>query len=366
MPDRSGQITELQSLRGLAAAVVAIGHALTFYYMGNGSGYGSLVLNGRAAVVVFFVLSGYVLTRSLRHSSFDRQALVYFYGQRFFRIFPAIWCASLLGLWYLADLHWRIPLTDGSFGAAFRLDRFNAIWIVGSFTGMISYILPQLWSIHVEILASILMPAIAYLALRHHRYLWILLLFAVAVSYRFGEVTPYHSALFLMDFVIGAMLASGIVTPWLQRLSHPRLLITLSLIGMAFTRFLPFAYWSPTAHLLETCLAVLAIGLLATTPVKLMNAAPLLFIGEISYSIYLLHFVVLCTVAKGFALIERHAHLALGQVPLSILLALAASICIVPLAWASYFYVEKPGIRFGRMILTRWHTSLPPRTLVVG
>ena len=61
---RSGQIIELQSLRGIAALTVAIGHALTYYYAT--SSYGSMVLNGRGAVVVFFVLSGYVLTRSLR------------------------------------------------------------------------------------------------------------------------------------------------------------------------------------------------------------------------------------------------------------------------------------------------------------
>lgn len=77
---RSGQIIELQSLRGIAALTVAMGHALTYYYAT--SSYGSMVLNGRGAVVVFFVLSGYVLTRSLRSTHFDRHSVLYFYGQR--------------------------------------------------------------------------------------------------------------------------------------------------------------------------------------------------------------------------------------------------------------------------------------------
>jgi peptidoglycan/LPS O-acetylase OafA/YrhL len=105
---RSGQIIELQSLRGIAALTVAIGHALTYYYAT--SSYGSMVLNGRGAVVVFFVLSGYVLTRSLRSTHFDRHSVLYFYGQRAFRIYPAMWAASTLGLLYLVALHWQIRL----------------------------------------------------------------------------------------------------------------------------------------------------------------------------------------------------------------------------------------------------------------
>jgi peptidoglycan/LPS O-acetylase OafA/YrhL len=216
-----------------------------------------MVLNGRGAVVVFFVLSGYVLTRSLRSTHFDRHSVLYFYGQRAFRIYPAMWAASTLGLLYLVALHWQIRLADGSFGApgAFRLDRFSPPFIVGSFTGMVTYILPQLWSIHVEILGSLAMPAIAFVALhRRRRALWMLMVMAVAISYLFGNYTIYHSALFFMDFVVGAALAVGALNPLLNNLPVSRLLIPVGLIGLSLTRFLPITdYFSPTAHLIETC-----------------------------------------------------------------------------------------------------------------
>src|ERR1700737_3537651 len=120
---RSGQVVELQSLRGIAALTVAIGHTLTYYYYDTSS-YGSMVLNGRGAVVVFFVISGYVLTCSLRNSPFDRYSILKFWMQRAFRIYPAVWVATALSIWYLVVLHWRVPLVDGSFGppGAFRLD----------------------------------------------------------------------------------------------------------------------------------------------------------------------------------------------------------------------------------------------------
>jgi len=108
-PPGSEQITELQSLRGIAAVTVMIGHCFISYgpsalLMGL-----SCFFNGRAAVAVFFVLSGYVLTRSLQKSRFDGAAVLGFYVRRGFRLYPAIWVASAFGLAYLFALHWQIP-----------------------------------------------------------------------------------------------------------------------------------------------------------------------------------------------------------------------------------------------------------------
>ena len=74
----SGQITELQSLRGIAAATVMIGHCLISYGPSALLIGLSELLNGRAAVAVFFVLSGYVLTCSLQRGRFDREAVLGF------------------------------------------------------------------------------------------------------------------------------------------------------------------------------------------------------------------------------------------------------------------------------------------------
>jgi peptidoglycan/LPS O-acetylase OafA/YrhL len=302
----------------------------------------------------------------------DRHSVLHFWGQRAFRIYPAMWAAGTLGLWYLVALHWQIRLTDGSVGAPgmFRLDRFNSLFIAGSFTGMVAYILPQLWSIHVEILGSLAMPAIAFVALHRSREaLWMLMVLAVTVSYIFGNYTIYHSALFFMDFVVGAALAVGALNPILHNLPASRLLIVAGLVGLSLTRFLPIAdYFSPTAHLIETVLAALVIGLLAEREApKLMRSAPLRFIGKISYSIYLLFFVVMCIIAKGFAAFEIHEHITVSVILLSILLALCTFVIVVPLAWLSVIYVEQPGIRLGRTVLARWqdpHT--PPRSLIAA
>ena len=86
--DRSGHIVELQSLRGIAATAVLFGHVIGYYTIPDWLVILGKFSNGRAAVVVFFVLSGYVLTRSLRSSNFDLGAVTRFYVQRWFRIYP--------------------------------------------------------------------------------------------------------------------------------------------------------------------------------------------------------------------------------------------------------------------------------------
>jgi peptidoglycan/LPS O-acetylase OafA/YrhL len=108
-------------------------------------------------------------------------------------------------------------------------------------------------------------------------------------------------------------------------------------------------YHNPFLHLAETILATCIIGTLigAKQRVPILRSRFLLLIGDTSYSIYLFHYVVLCILAKMFAVI----HLDLDLVPLSLLLASMTCLITVPLAWASYTYIEKPGIALGKRSL---------------
>lgn len=53
------------------------------------------ILDAQAAVVFFFVLSGYVLTASLAKRALDTPEIISFYIRRIFRIYPAILIACL-------------------------------------------------------------------------------------------------------------------------------------------------------------------------------------------------------------------------------------------------------------------------------
>jgi peptidoglycan/LPS O-acetylase OafA/YrhL len=343
--DHSGHIVELQSLRGIAATAVLFGHVIGYYAIPDWLVFLGKLSNGRAAVVVFFVLSGYVLTRSLRSSTFDLDAVVRFYLQRGFRIYPALWVASLLSLGYLVALHWNIPVDNvgPNFASLFRVDRYDLLNITASFAGMQAYLLPQAWSIFNEIVASIAMPGIAFVALRHPRWMPLMLIIATGVSFAV-EWSPYEIALYFMDFIVGAAIAMhrlpAIALPWL---------VPVCLAVLSVTLLFPLSYTSPTAHIIETFFSALTISVLISTPIPWLRTWFMKFVGDISYSIFLLHIFVLCIIAKGFAVI----HLNLNTVAMTFLLACATYAVTLPLAWLSYVYIELPGMRLGKAIVNQ-------------
>lgn len=353
MPEKSGHIVELQSLRGIAATAVMVGHALVYYDTPAWFHQLATLANGRAAVVVFFVLSGYVLTRSLRNAEFDGPTVLRFYVQRVFRIYPAIWAASGLSLIYIFTLHWQIPVEQPGelILHAFRADRFDALHIIVSLAAMTTFVLPQLWTIFVELVASIAMPGIAFVAYRRKGWFPCMLAIALIISFAIPN-TYYHVTMYFMDFIVGAGLAMEGNTRMFASIPA-RSVVSLGLVVLACTQFLPLEYWSPTINLTETIVATLIIGSLigANTRIALLRSRFLLLIGDVSFSIYLLHFVVLCTLAKVFALIG----LRLDTIVMSVLLAIGTCVVTVPLAWLCFTYVEKPGMQLGKRSLRHIH-----------
>src|ERR1700733_11347309 len=107
---RRKYIAELHSIRGIAALVVAVGHALVYYQTPQWFRAIGLTFNGRAAVVLFFVLSGFVLTKSLRSMPVQLKPLSDYYIRRFFRLYPALWFASAMALLYLLFIHRRVAV----------------------------------------------------------------------------------------------------------------------------------------------------------------------------------------------------------------------------------------------------------------
>lgn len=345
MANNRKHISELQSLRGIAAMAVMIGHALVYYRTPTWFSDIAVLPNGRAAVVVFFVLSGFVLTRSLQDSAFDRPAVVQFYVQRLFRIYPAMLVASVVGLGYILFLHWQIRVPDPGelILHAYRPDRYDFLHIAASFAGMTTFVLPQLWTIFVELVASVAMPAFAFIALHQPRWQMVALLGVAALVSVVIPNTYYHTTMYMVDFVVGAALAA----PWMTPFRLPPIIPVAAMVCLSTTQWLPLTYWSPFANLIELGLATVTIGtLVATRRPEWMASRPLLFIGDVSYSLYLLHFPVMCILAKVFVILGITGN----GIELSILLACCTTAATVPLAWASYVYIEKPGIRLGRML----------------
>lgn len=154
------RIAPLDGLRGLAALVVVVFHALLCkgeILAANGTGIGdeiavtpfAFLVSGGSAVVLFFVLSGFVLERSVRNKSSENWKP--WLAARLSRLYFPIWPVLFL---YVSYLNLFQP-TGVSVPSAFD--------IVADSTLVLGHggILGVLWTLRWEIIFSLLIPVLA-------------------------------------------------------------------------------------------------------------------------------------------------------------------------------------------------------------
>lgn len=103
-PPRNSRLKQLDGLRGLAALAVFVCHS-TEMMVNNPNTLRvwpplRSLWDGQAAVVLFFVLSGFVLTLPYVGPSPKRVDTAPFIVRRLTRLYPAYWTAILLALFF--------------------------------------------------------------------------------------------------------------------------------------------------------------------------------------------------------------------------------------------------------------------------
>lgn len=94
LPGAGGKLYKLEALRGLAAFYVVLHHALPHSYYVNGFNLYNFFRLGQEAVILFFMLSGFVISYSYAQSS-DKSFWHYFL-KRFLRIYIPLACVFFL------------------------------------------------------------------------------------------------------------------------------------------------------------------------------------------------------------------------------------------------------------------------------
>ena len=310
-------LPRLESLRGLAAVSVVAYHAYGIRH--------ETAVTGLAPVVLFFVLSGFVLARSLHRNA---SPLTYF-RNRLFRLFPAAASTVLL----LTALFYRCGFYVGFPGAAY--DWFNvilnALMIRSDINGV-------MWSMTVECFAT---PLILGCFLACKRFGPAPLVALSVVLFGLSFVGPYVHLLGgatnlapLYAFITGVLLHFAVVDGY-----QPRHLVTGTLMAILVFVICGTRKQTPLLNLGESLASGSLILLVATSPTSklfaVLDLPPVRFVGRISYSFYLLH-VIGMSLALRF---EPQGTLALFVLGV---------LCTIPLAWISWRCVEVPFMRLAR------------------
>ena len=339
-----GFLPRIESVRGVAALTVALMHVTSSFVEGPSRGgidtAGLFLIkalsNGYGAVVAFFVISGFVLARSLDKNF----AVARFLRARIFRLFPAAITTVLIftAVFYTSGFN---LYHDASYGPLNILANMLMLRI---------NIDAVMWSMKAEVAATPLIILCAWLCRQYGARPVIaiaVVLFGLSFvgqySHAIGDDTNLAP---IYAFPVGVLLHFR-GRALCERLSPPA-------VGLgALTSVVLFcgcSFFKPvgTFTLLVQCAtAAVLVGLVAyrgeAALFTVLDHAIVRFYGKISYSFYLLHPLALWS--ANWVTLELLKQFDSLPVSLILLTAFAFSVAaITPLAYASWRFVEWPAM----------------------
>lgn len=329
-----GRFTFIDGLRGIAATVVVLFHALRGGHLDIvPANLVSVVVQGEAGVVIFFVISGFVIAHALIDRHITPGGAWLFIVGRSIRLDPPYWAAILLvvGLSTLASLVLPDrPLPDYSLGQLVA-----HIFYLQEILGY-AHINPVFWTLCYEIQFYALFAFI--LASRSTAVF--ALAFALSLLWPLGLV-PEIRGLFV-NFFYSFLLGVGAYYSWRQQWVRPFFLAYAGLVlAAAIIHSNLFALLSS-----GTALVLVSVAL-ADKLHTALNWRWLQLLGMISYSLYLTHNPITGATFRVWYMIA-------GRSPLAQTIGVALSIvsCVL-FAWLMYICIEKPCIGLARSSASR-------------
>ncbi|MDI1337031.1 MAG: acyltransferase [Lacunisphaera sp.] len=333
----------LDGLRTVAVGIVMCAHGGVPWFRSGGVG-----------VDIFFVLSGFLITTILSTESARTGSISFrnFYARRMLRLAPAL---LLTGAFVAAGMGWlerRFPATELAFALS-----YTANWALAFYNYQLTW-LNHCWSLAVEEQFYLLWPLVIVLLERTGRSpaakARLLIIGALLIAlYRASRVGIYPNERinFGLDTRMDTLMTGAALAYFVQSLPGGRLpdaasralgrwLAPLALAGLLLvihtvTWYSPWMGW--IGYVLVAGAAMLVIAdLVAGAHSRLARPlawGPMVFIGKISYGLYLVHLPVYYMVEKLIPAAPLLVRLGV-KVPVSVLLAVA-----------SYYLVERRFLR---------------------
>ncbi|MEI6146242.1 MAG: acyltransferase [Methylococcales bacterium] len=360
-------ITYLDSIRGLAAFTVINDHFVTAYDLPCEDSVCKHLLDysplhiwwdGSAAVSMFFVLSGLVL--SLKYFRVGHQAdlnsfkLMPYMTSRLFRIWLPYVLILLMsaGFYYytinspllktaLPPSEWIVnmwrnhPLTPTAMLRESFLLSLPAMVVL----------LPQAWTLTIELVLSLLLPIGLLLARQGSLWLGVFSIIAVFLL----DVSP-----FLLHFALGLLIARYYNDIANYLMPRPGLRRFILIVGLLF-----YTAISTTNHLFSETFMWLVTGsgagliiiyTLSSHRTQALLEQPILRqLGKVSYSAYLIHMLILLCLTPY--LLTQLELISANHLWLWLSAWLLTVISVQLLSLLSYYYIEIPSITLGRKLI---------------
>jgi peptidoglycan/LPS O-acetylase OafA/YrhL len=344
-------IKELDGLRGIAALMIIFFHFFV-RYDGTGDPLLAIICKvtkfGQTGVSLFFVLSGFLITRILLKTKSQENYFKNFFGRRVLRIFPLYYFFLILYYFIVPFLENKsfIPFSDQIYFWTY----LQSIAITFNWGENEPF---HFWSLSVEEHFYIVWPIFVYFFRSKNilRINLLLIFFAVLLKLwmiYIGYTITYFTLTRMDALLFGALLAlveykgkPAYINPANYLKMLPLIFISIIVLWVAFTGKHNFFVQIFRFSIIE-CFYFFLIGFLVfdkgnTFVAKILTSKFLLFTGKISYGLYVFH--SLC-----FDLIDKMKFITTYWIP-TLILSLILSYIIASL---SFYLFESKFLKFKR------------------
>jgi len=364
----SKRIKELDSIRGLAALTVVFGHfCLMLPSLPNSIKFSPLrfLWAGGEAVIVFYVLSGFVLSMALYHSKTNYWGYLI---KRFVRIYIPyyFWIIITFALFILFSPYEVAGLRDWFYdrwqGSITKIDIINHIVLLNNF--FTENYNPVIWSLAQEMRISIVFPLLFLLfyKLSWKKTILIALSFSLISVFlnmlHIGKAEGFYNGYadtlhFTSMFMVGMLLfkyQEKLIYLYQNMKKYKKgFLIALGIILYLYSILIYGFFRNDTTFLFKDWGVVMGVSIfiiMAMSNLKIkafLNKSVFVYLGEISYSIYLCHFPIMMVLFK----------LLYTKIPIFFLLTLCIIMTLL-FSIVSYHLIEKKCINWAKQRTTNF------------
>ena len=365
----------LDSMRGLAALIVIILHFFTVFYpytsFGQQSGYTqhfswenifhyfpfNILISGRFAVCLFFILSGYVLSYSLLGEKNNKIKIFSSIIKRPIRlgglvistiiIAAILWSNGLLFHMEVSKLTNSIPYFSTLWPAPFNLQYFIEVVLFSPFKDGTIYN-PPLWTISIELYGSIMVFLLVFVtgSFKYRLLVYIALFYMLRdslyqgfiIGILFADLDKNYKQLYAHK--VNSINMSGLLMVGLIYASTPVFFSKELFSQSLYSKIPEFYFIGGTYAMNGAAIVFFSINLLNPAK-KILNKPAFRFLGDISYSLYVTHFLVIGSFASWLFLLLIQHMTYLSASLMSILISLPI---IITISYIMTKYIDKPSV----------------------
>jgi peptidoglycan/LPS O-acetylase OafA/YrhL len=334
-----GYVPSLDGLRAIAIILVLLTHA-NFQLGGNGI----------LGVDVFFALSGFLITTLLieENQKQNKISLKAFYIRRTFRLFPALYTMLTFVLIYALIFRNGDDLTfiiTEIISSLLYLNNISWSWGWGGEGGMLIHT----WTLAVEEQFYLIWPWILILGLslksKKTLIIGLTIFITLTISLKISKNLPdlgfslIHETIFLgcLAAILRQSIGAKIKIPDFVSMALILFIIVIGIMPIKWYMELVYAGGRSIVSFITAIVIISVVDNQSGFTARLLSISPMVWIGKISYSLYIWHVLI-------FKLFYYHSTL---PPSVSFMLKFVVTFIVAGLSW---FLIEKKASYFGRAI----------------